>query len=484
LKQDGRNYDNTAFLHLLQIVNRKNLITHEASEDTADVTSEAMERMRKIVDSSKKERESASDKDSDKNNDKDNERDRELKERITAILDTFTVEIKEEDEEATEDIRNLRNFLGKHIKSMQTSILEFLTQYGNMTKQTAKQMEVTLNHLSKWERSKQNDSISDNATYNSMQFMKTYMKNMTVVFPQLILQTVDNETVDCPKHWDISLYHWNDISSKIHDYYDKMRVFYKDKHLTPILYSITSECEFLLDLAMNTPYYTDIKYKGSVVTSVFDERTSRLLFEYYMISIFQKYIDLTENPNMISLTDLESGDSTSEFLMPSLNPTLLQGNKKGLKDRVAKLLLTFISIMERHKLLANLSYDTVMDYVFRSKEREKDTFTDRLKRLTDEERNVDTVMKINKLGAWSKGLQKGLTMYVGDTYDEEREEMEKIAQIENTMRKRAQFEDADNYLEEEALAQYADADEYDMSRMGEDYMDGDTRYGDEHDPDE
>jgi hypothetical protein len=125
-----------------------------------------------------------------------------------------------------------------------------------------------------------------------------------------------------------------------------------------------------------------------------------------------------------------------------------------------------------------------MDYVFRSKEREKDTFTDRLKRLTDEERNVDTVMKINKLGAWSKGLQKGLTMYVGDTYDEEREEMEKIAQIENTMRKRAQFEDADDYLEEEALAQYADADEFDMSRMGEDYMDGDTRYGDEYDPDE
>jgi hypothetical protein len=311
LKQDGRNYDNTAFLHLLQIVNRKNLITYEATEDPADVTSESMDRLRKIMDES------------------DKDKDVELKERITSIIDTFSADIKEDEEEESEDRRELRNFLGKNIKIMQTSILEFLTQYGNMNKETGKQMEKTLNHISTWERSSKNESISDNATYNSMQFMKTYMTNMTTVFPQIMLQSVDNENVECPRHWTISVNHDSDIRKIIRDYYDKLRVFYKDKQMMPILHSITSECGFLLKMAMNTPYYTDIEYKGSKTTSVFDERTSRLLFEYYMISILQKYIDLTENPNMISLTgsSLEE-DSTGDFLMPSLNPNVLLGNKK------------------------------------------------------------------------------------------------------------------------------------------------------------
>jgi hypothetical protein len=64
--------------------------------------------------------------------------------------------------------------------------------------------------------------------------------------------------------------------------------------------------------------------------------------------------------------------------------------------------------------------------------------------------------------------------------------MEKIAQTEKTMRKRGDYEDIDmdDYLEEHAADQYAEGDEYDMSGMGEDYMDGDTRYGDERDPDD
>jgi hypothetical protein len=35
-----------------------------------------------------------------------------------------------------------------------------------------------------------------------------------------------------------------------------------------------------------------------------------------------------------------------------------------------------------------------------------------------------TILKINKLGVWNKSLQKGLTTYVADTYDDEREFME------------------------------------------------------------
>ena len=70
--------------------------------------------------------------------------------------------------------------------------------------------------------------------------------------------------------------------------------------------------------------------------------------------------------------------------------------------------------------------------------------------MTDEERDADTILKINKLGAWSKGLQKGLTTYVKETYDEEREYMEKIADIEKSLRKNKDVtdENMDQYLED------------------------------------
>jgi len=127
-----------------------------------------------------------------------------------------------------------------------------------------------------------------------------------------------------------------------------------------------------------------------------------------------------------------------------------------------------------------MSYDEIMDVIFKLKESEKDTFTDRLQQMTDEERNADTILKINKLGVWSKGLQKGLTSYVKETYDEEREYMEQFADIENKVKQK--FKDLANdqnmdilmedYLDEMEVEQGIEEDEYNMGRMTEDYMDG------------
>ena len=47
------------------------------------------------------------------------------------------------------------------------------------------------------------------------------------------------------------------------------------------------------------------------------------------------------------------------------------------------------------KKIIDISYDRIMDRIFKLKEREKDTFTDRLHIMTDEERAVDNILKIN-----------------------------------------------------------------------------------------
>jgi len=135
--------------------------------------------------------------------------------------------------------------------------------------------------------------------------------------------------------------------------------------------------------------------------------------------------------------------------------------------------------MNTHKNMIDFSYERIMDLVFKTREREKDTFTDRLKGKTDEERNVDTILKINKLGDWGKGLQKGLTSYVKENYDEEREYMDELAEVERKVMKNKNVSDRnmeqykEDYLDDKEMTEFIDREENDIGFLTEDYMDGD-----------
>ena len=86
---------------------------------------------------------------------------------------------------------------------------------------------------------------------------------------------------------------------------------------------------------------------------------------------------------------------------------LLEGNKKFYN--IADLLLVYLELYKSTDVVS-VSYTNVMDTILKLKEAEKRTFTDKLAKMTDEQRNVDTMMKVNKLGDWGKGL-KGITRY-------------------------------------------------------------------------
>jgi hypothetical protein len=158
---------------------------------------------------------------------------------------------------------------------------------------------------------------------------------------------------------------------------------------------------------------------------------------------------------------------------------ILTGNKKQLKQKVAHVLVTFLNIMNTHKETVDLSYEDVLDRVFKLKEREKDNITDRLKGLTEEERDADTILKINKLGVWNKGLQKGLTSYVGDTYDDERDLRDKFDALEKKlMKSNKDVNDENRDILMEELVEQEDNDRdiedeaYNIGGYNDDYGDG------------
>jgi hypothetical protein len=132
--------------------------------------------------------------------------------------------------------------------------------------------------------------------------------------------------------------------------------------------------------------------------------------------------------------------------------------------------------------MTDYSYKQVMDKVLRSKEKEKDNITSFLKEMTDEEREVENLFKNNRLERWSKGLQKGLTQYVRETYDEEREELDRQAIRERKLGLKSVVTDMNrdiyslDMIAEDNAAAEMDAEANDMSGLADDDDYGDDDY--------
>ena len=70
--------------------------------------------------------------------------------------------------------------------------------------------------------------------------------------------------------------------------------------------------------------------------------------------------------------------------------------------------------------MIDVTNEDVKSKVFKNAEKEKYTITDRLKEMSVEQRGVENIMKINKLGEWSVGLDKSIRVYDQTMYDRER----------------------------------------------------------------
>jgi hypothetical protein len=99
------------------------------------------------------------------------------------------------------------------------------------------------------------------------------------------------------------------------------------------------------------------------------------------------------------------------------------GNKDALDKQVADLLLIFINMDMSNKKAFDVSYKDLEKRITRSKLNEKKMITDFLKNMDDDERHVEDMQKVLKLGRWNVGLKKGLVEYSKERYVEERNQL-------------------------------------------------------------
>jgi hypothetical protein len=169
---------------------------------------------------------------------------------------------------------------------------------------------------------------------------------------------------------------------------------------------------------------------------------------------------------------------------------IVMGDKKALGQRVSELLIVYLRMIEKDKSAINFNLANIKEKLTRVKDKEKDGVVERIGAMSVGERQLENLMKTHKMGIWSRGTsQTGVVIYDQDYYDEERDEMEKIAQKEKQLGRRDYVTDMNREiyvmeaLEADRSAAEIEAHELDMSSgipEDDDAGEDDTAYIHQH----
>ena len=482
LKDDGRNYTNEQLLRLLQLVGRNNIIN--IGLDAPEVS--YITKLTGLLEGIRYEN--------------DEVIEGALIKLINDVLNTFDIAAAQ----PIKQVRDLNNYLIKSNESMKNEIIEFIEKNSgsSATKSSIIKVKRAIENLSTWisDTSTRNENIkiSDERMYNIINFYKTFIENFVKVFPNIILNKVNHSETLIPSYLGFSDNHAKKLKKYINEYYEKLKIFYGVPIISNILSTIQKSSNNILKLSKTTPSFTSIKLEDSEITPIFNERTSKYLYEFYLLRVLLNYIELSESDNMLVLETQKENEVTDIFSVDYLeeretrvdlsfttrnvaDSRIVQGNMKDLRQKTSQLLIAFIEIMNNQKDTVNTSYEEIQDRVFKLREKEKDLVTDRLKQMTDEERDADTILKINKLGMYSKGMQKGLTTLDKNFYDEEQSFRDQMERAERNIRKKNKDANDSNidillndYIDQEQTNRDIDEDAYDMGYMNEDFYNGNT----------
>ena len=337
--------------------------------------------------------------------------------------------------EDNEEIRDFKNYLYEQNNQLKEKITDFLRKFAS--KSLSKKILDCFNNIVEFEKNKNSTIESDDQYIFLMSnFIKNTLRNISKVFPYIILNQVSYKNFRCPKHWKISDRHQSDIRDFVNKYYVKLYPFFDDLQIDLILNNIY--LKDISDLADETYFIAPIKDGTTYYYNILDRRMMVLLFQYYFYLTIFNFIQITDNPDVINMDVLRPSDITAdEVLIPSIgiidveektgivdDIEILSGEKEKVNTKIANLISNILDIICNEKELLNINYNTLKKKLNKSKEKEKSIITDYLRDLTDEEREIENLFKNQKLEKWSKGQQKGVRIYDKNTYDQEREDMD------------------------------------------------------------
>ena len=391
LKEDGINYSEEMFQKMLQLVNEKNSVYVNLNPIRINIIEKLRSTINNIIDS---------------NNDYV---DMTFATKFKNILDVYGIQDSDNDV-----VRDFKNYLSNQNDLLMKYIINFVKINLRLSKSKFKNFELCLKNIMIFKENEKDNLITgkDETHFKLINFIKNIILQLTKYFPHIIKNNVNYSNVTIPKHWKLSRKHMNDIKEIINKYYLKLIQFYDNNELFIHLNNSFNFLNYLIELSENTPFFASYIINDTEITSIFDRRLTQFLYKYYLLKIIEIQIKFGENEILLQ-DDLEDEQ--------------VEDKKQVSSDVLSTYFISIFDIICNEKDIIDYNYESIMEKILRAKEKEKDDITEKLKSKSDDERNVENIFKTHKLGDWGKGLQKGLTQYDEDTYDDERSRLEENA---------------------------------------------------------
>ena len=349
--------------------------------------------------------------------------DEELLEKIeNASIDNYEATVEPNDKR----VIDLLDFLRSRTNELLTEIVDFMEFHG-----VESDIKNILDNIDNWHS--RGDGLymqtEDETSVSIATFLKTEIKNIMMVYPNIILKHVDFSEAGIPKQWKVHNIHVGDIQTIISSDTREFSKFFSDGTIHPILRHMQKASDDLLMLIDSTPFLANMEYMGKVMTTLINGRIVKHLMKYYYICGLNMYLHALEiqvdvDGDMESLENLLDAD-IADKLEPSVVKQIITGKRAKINSKIALLLEVFIKISEKHKDLLNISNKEIKDKILKAKEREKSKITKRLGDMSNEEREVENIMKNQRLGRWNLGQTRALFEYDAEQYEKERNELEK-----------------------------------------------------------
>jgi hypothetical protein len=207
------------------------------------------------------------------------------------------------------------------------------------------------------------------------------------LWPAMITNNISIEPPRTPRHWGLSRRHEKDIQQLWTSQVESFTPFYDMAALTPLLAG-----------TLNSPSLAE------------------LLSRTWQI-IRLRHGNGTETTGLMAILG-----QIGVLLAFDLRWYVPEGG--AVPKQVGPLISTFAMIARARINSTSDAIDNMRRRLLVSKEKEKDHITNFLKNMSDEQREIENLMKNQKLGKWAKGQSKELYSYTRDAYDTEMAELE------------------------------------------------------------
>ena len=436
LKRNGKQYNVDTLDNLMSSVNKRNIVTVDPQPDINIISglTDIIEHMDRVDSTLFDER---------------------FREHMRNILIEYNP--KQMQDTNSDTLNKFTDYLTISNNMLFTKIMSFFDDYGNLPDAEYDILKNFLKDISNWNADKMYESKEhtyDEGQYTVIQYLYNAITTFSKTYPTMLINNADVfKTI--PKHWGLAEKHVYDVDLFLSKYYKGLDEFKGDEILKSVLQDVNVELTDMDIFVKNIPVQTDIQREiideqGNLKIisfySLFGKNALYLLFVHCFYLTISKYIDTGDTPSIVIKESLSNKAMVREHNVSLTDPTTsisalnVNGNDSesvlsevqiysdtttDIKNKIAKLLKSFLQIEINNKKTTNYSYDDIIKRVNMAKEREKKGFMDYLGEMSIENRKSEKLMKKYRLGKWNVGQQgqKRGFKYDKETYERERNEL-------------------------------------------------------------